>query len=71
MSDTRHTASASLTLKTQFGEVCFESDRDGDVMICFEDQERSPRTYLNRDECQQLAEFLAKWLTPPTDEVKP
>jgi hypothetical protein len=51
-----------LTLKTRYGSVSFESDRDGDVMIELEEQIGTPRTYLNREECRRVRDFLNEWL---------
>lgn len=52
-----------LLLKTRYGVVEFEVDRDGDMMIELEEQYgNTPRVYLNRAECSQLREFLNGWL---------
>ena len=56
------TGDLELALKTRYGSVLFESDRDGDMMIELEVQIGVPRTYLSRDECRRVRDFLNEWL---------
>lgn len=52
----------TLTIKSRYGTVNFETDRDNDLMIEMEEREGTPASYLNVKEATQLRDFITSWL---------
>lgn len=52
----------TLTIKSRYGSVIFETDRDNDMMIEMEDRDGRPASYLNTKEAAQLRDFITQWL---------